>query len=157
LVVAEAESPALVDWLNAGEHVPRFTSALAEVEVARAIRRAAPAESDRVPRILNRMYRLEIDARVRTVAAAFDDPYLRSLDAIHLATALRLSDATDARLEAFVTYDKRLLEAARRAELPTASPGPAATRTEDPARPPLQRGRRQVAAPRGPRHPHGER
>ncbi|WP_462203481.1 hypothetical protein [Frankia sp. CcWB3] len=59
-----------------------------------------------------------------TVAAAFDDPLLRSLDAIHLATALRLSDENDTRLEAFVTYDKRLLEAARRADLPTASPGP---------------------------------
>ncbi len=70
------------------------------------------------------MYRLDIDARVRTVAAAFDDPLLRFLDAIHLATALRLTDAHDTRLEAFVTYDRRLLEAARRADLPTASPGP---------------------------------
>jgi predicted nucleic acid-binding protein len=124
LVVAEPESPALVDWLNARDDLPRFTSALAEVEVARAIRRAAPEASGRVPRVLDRMYRLDIDARVRTVAAAFDDPLLRSLDAIHLATALRLTDTNDTRLEAFVTYDKRLLEAARRADLPTASPCP---------------------------------
>ena len=124
LVVAEPESPALVDWLNAREDVPRFTSALAEVEVARAIRRAAPEAVGRVPRVLDRMYRLEIDANVRAVAAAFDDPLLRSLDAIHLATALRLADENDTRLDAFVTYDKRLLEAARRADLPTASPNP---------------------------------
>ncbi|CUU58197.1 Predicted nucleic acid-binding protein, contains PIN domain [Parafrankia irregularis] len=124
LVVAEPESAALVDWLNARDDVARFTSALAEVEVARAIRRAAPEASGRVPRVLDRMYRLEIDGRVRNVAAAFDDPLLRSLDAIHLATALRLVDANDTQLEAFVTYDKRLLEAARRADLPTASPGP---------------------------------
>ena len=130
LVVAEPESPALVDWLNARDDLSRFTSALAEVEVARAIRRAAPEASGRVPRVLDRMYRLDIDARVRAVAAAFDDPLLRSLDAIHLATALRLTDSDDTRLEAFVTYDKRLLEAARRADLPTASPGPhSATRS----------------------------
>ncbi|WP_045876779.1 type II toxin-antitoxin system VapC family toxin [Pseudofrankia sp. DC12] len=122
LVVAEPESPALVDWLNAREDLPRFTSALAEVEVTRAIRRAAPQAVGRVPRVLERMYRLEIDANVRTVAAAFDDPLLRSLDAIHLATALRLADENDTPLDAFVTYDKRLLEAARRADLPTASP-----------------------------------
>ncbi len=123
LVVAESESPLLVDWLNARADLPRFTSTLAEVELARAIRRAAPEASGRVPRVLDRMYRLDIDARVRSVAAALEDPLLRSLDAIHLATALRLTDAHDATLAAFVTYDKRLLEAARRADLPTASPG----------------------------------
>ena len=122
LVVAESESPALVDWLNIRGDQPRFTSALAEVEVARAIRRATPEGLGRIPRVMDRMYRLDIDARVRAVAAAFDDPLLRSLDAIHLATALRLSDENDSQLEAFVTYDKRLLEAARRADLPTASP-----------------------------------
>ncbi|KJE19527.1 putative nucleic acid-binding protein, contains PIN domain [Frankia torreyi] len=124
LVVAEPESPALVDWLNVRDALPRFTSTLAEVEVTRAIRRAAPEALGRVPRVLDRMYRLEIDAHVRAVAAAFDDPLLRSPDAIHLATALRLSDENDTRMEAFVTYDKRLLEAARRADLPTAAPGP---------------------------------
>ncbi|MBX6388680.1 MAG: type II toxin-antitoxin system VapC family toxin [Frankia sp.] len=124
LVVAEPESPALVDWLNARGDLPRFTSALAEVEVARAIRRAVPEAVGRVPRVLERMYRLEIDAHVRAVAAALDDPLLRSLDAIHLATALRLVDENDIQLHAFVAYDKRLLEAARRADLPTASPGP---------------------------------
>jgi predicted nucleic acid-binding protein len=122
LVVAEPESPALVDWLTAREDLPRFTSTLAEVEVARAIRRSVPEALGRVARVLSRLYRLEIDSQVRTVAAAFGDPLLRSVDAIHLATALRLSDENDARLEAFVTYDKRLLEAARRADLPTASP-----------------------------------
>ncbi len=54
LVVAEPESPALVDWLNAHGGLPWFTSTLAEVEVARAIRRAAPEASGRVPRVLDR-------------------------------------------------------------------------------------------------------
>ena len=43
---------------------------------------------------------------------------LRSLDALHLATALELRDE----LDAFVAYDTRLLEAAAQHDLPTVSP-----------------------------------
>ena len=46
------------------------------------------------------------------------EPRLRSLDAIHVTTALKLRP-----IEAFVSYDKRQLAAARRAGLPTVSPG----------------------------------
>jgi predicted nucleic acid-binding protein len=126
LVVPEPESAALTDWLNDRVDLPRFTSAVAEVELARAVRRAAPEALARVPRTLERMYRMDISAPVRSIAAAFDDPLLRSLDALHLATAMRLMDEHDTVLEAFVTYDKRLLDAARRADLPTAAPGQAA-------------------------------
>jgi predicted nucleic acid-binding protein len=52
-------------------------------------------------------------------AGGLDPPSLRSLDAIHLASAQRI--ATD--LTAFVAYDTRLLEAAAQADLPTATPG----------------------------------
>jgi predicted nucleic acid-binding protein len=65
-----------------------------------------------------RVYRLEIDDTVRATAAALADPQLRSLDAIHLATAL----LARSELEAFVTYDQRLLAAAGQLGLPTASP-----------------------------------
>lgn len=44
---------------------------------------------------------------------------LRSLDAIHLAAALDIRDD----LAAFVTYDRRLFEAARGVGLPVRSPG----------------------------------
>lgn len=50
------------------------------------------------------------------------DPYLRALDAIHLATADQLL-ASGKTITAFVTYDKRLLACAAAAGLPTASPG----------------------------------
>jgi len=62
---------------------------------------------------------MAIDDVVVASAAALPQPLLRSLDAIHLATALRL----EPELTAFVTYDKRLLECARAAGFPTASPG----------------------------------
>lgn len=53
-------------------------------------------------------------------ACAYQDPHLRSLDAIHLATA---SAVFGAHLSAFVTYDKRLLAAADALGLVTAHPG----------------------------------
>lgn len=46
------------------------------------------------------------------------EPHLRSLDAIHVMTALNLEA-----IEAFMTYDKRQAAAARLAGLPTVSPG----------------------------------
>lgn len=50
-------------------------------------------------------------------AGTLFEPRLRSLDAIHVAAALELRP-----IEAFVSYDKRQLKAARRAGLPTVSP-----------------------------------
>ena len=58
---------------------------------------------------VGRLFRLEIDATIRATAAAFAEPNLRSLDAIHLATAQVLANEAGATLTAFVTYDQRLL------------------------------------------------
>ena len=51
-------------------------------------------------------------------AAQFDDPQLRSLDAIHLATAVGLGDD----LGMLFTYDTRLADAARALGIPVAGP-----------------------------------
>jgi predicted nucleic acid-binding protein len=118
LVHPESESAALDSWLAERPEAPRVVSVLAEVEVARAIRRWAPHALDRVGPTLATLYRLEITPAVRKAAAALADPLLRSLNAIHLATALRLG----AELAVFVTYDKRLLAAADATGMPTASP-----------------------------------
>lgn len=90
-----------------------------EVEVVRALRRYAPEALAGIPSVLARLYRLEIDATVRATAAAYSDSTLRSLDAVHLATVQLVAGD----LEAFVTYDRRLLATAAAAGLPTASPG----------------------------------
>jgi predicted nucleic acid-binding protein len=92
---------------------------LVEIEIPRAIRHAAPQALAAVPAVVSRLYRYEIDAGIRATAAAYPDPNLRSLDAIHLATAQRVGPD----LQAFVTYDKRLLAVAAAYGLPTASPG----------------------------------
>ncbi|GAA2512091.1 type II toxin-antitoxin system VapC family toxin [Pilimelia columellifera] len=123
LVRQEAHSADLVTWLNAHDDVPLVCSALVEVEVPRAIRRSAPQALIGVPATVGRLFRLEIDSTVRATAAAFAEPALRSLDAIHLATAQVLINESGAPLVAFVTYDRRLLACAEDAGLPVASPG----------------------------------
>src|SRR5207244_8053090 len=114
----EPGSEALVAWLNARAGVPLISSALVDIEVPRALRRSAPAALPGVPGALARLYRLEIDATVRAAAASFPEPGLRSLDAIHLATALQVGRE----LQSFVTYDARLRGAADAVGLPIACP-----------------------------------
>jgi hypothetical protein len=123
LVRQEEHSAELVSWLNAQGDLPLVSSSLIEVEVPRALRRAAPQALIGVPAVAGRIFRLEIDATVRATAAAFTEPTLRSLDAIHLATAHVLANESGAALAAFVTYDRRLLDSAKQSGLPTASPG----------------------------------
>jgi predicted nucleic acid-binding protein len=120
LVRREVASDALVDWLAGQPDRLLVSSAVAEVELPRALRRTEPALLAAVPALLARIAVYELDELVRATAAAYDDPGIRSLDAIHLATA----DAVLADdLTAFVTYDRRLLAAAEALSLPTASPG----------------------------------
>ncbi|MDT5037418.1 MAG: uncharacterized protein QOE03_2603, partial [Micromonosporaceae bacterium] len=75
-----------------------------------------------VAAVLARLHRVEINAAVRAAAGAYPDPLLRSSDAIHLATA-ELLIASGKTLTAFVTYDKRLAEAAGVVGLTAVAPG----------------------------------
>lgn len=123
LVRQEPYSADLVAWLNTHANVALVSSALVEVEVPRALRRAEPQALARVPAVVGRLFRTEIDAVIRATAAAFPEPALRNLDAIHLATATILAGEPGVTLIAFVTYDRRLLDAAKAAGLPAESPG----------------------------------
>jgi predicted nucleic acid-binding protein len=68
--------------------------------------------------LLKEVVQYPVDHRVLRRAGTIFDPRLRSLDGIHVATALDLRP-----IEAFVTYDERQAKAARKAGLPTVSPG----------------------------------
>lgn len=122
LVRVESESAALVAWLNEQPSLPLVASTLVEVEVPRALRRSQPGVLGSVAAVLARLYRVEINSAVRAIASAYPDPMLRSLDAIHLATADLLADSGTP-VTAFVTYDKRLAETAHQSGLPVAMPG----------------------------------
>lgn len=117
LVLPEAESTAL--RLELARNRERCSSALVRVEVLRAVRRANPSFEtlQRAAAVLERIALVPLDDRVLSTAAELDPPGLRSLDAIHLATALSLFD-----LNALVAYDQRLLAAASAAGLRTMAP-----------------------------------
>lgn len=118
LVVREPESAVLAEFLRG--HSDRVSSALALTEVPRALRRAGfgAAERRRAREILTRMALVDVDRRALVAAAALDPPTLRTLDAIHLATALTLRED----LAALVTYDRRLAAAAKRADIEVLAP-----------------------------------
>ncbi|HEY2765994.1 MAG TPA: type II toxin-antitoxin system VapC family toxin [Pseudonocardiaceae bacterium] len=120
LIRREPESDDLADWLAARAETLLVTSALAEVELPRALRRVEPDLLAEVPALLEHVARYEIDELVRTTAGAYSSPELRSGDAIHLATAHAVFGG---QLASFVTYDKRLSSAAEKMGLPVASPG----------------------------------
>jgi predicted nucleic acid-binding protein len=113
----ESETPALRRWLGA-QPGPPVSSALAAIEVTRALRRHDPAAVSRVPAILSQVILVPIDEPIVSAAAALVEPLLRSLDAIHLATALRLGMPN----LSFVTYDKRLAAGADQEGLAVVSP-----------------------------------
>ena len=110
----EPESMALIDYLEEAS-VEASTSVLAEVEVLRNLRKL-PLESDQA---LEGFYMLAIDDEVRRGAVSIGRDSLRSLDAIHIATALAVGD----RDLQFVTYDERQADAARKAGLKVVQPG----------------------------------
>jgi len=121
LIRIETESEALADWLDERTETRWITSALAEVELPRAIRAVAPKGLSAIPSVLARLDRFEIDQVIRATAAAYPDPALRSLDAIHLATAQIA--ASTAPLTAMVAYDSRLSDAARALGITIVTPG----------------------------------
>ena len=116
LAHAERESKALLDYLDAP--VQASTSVLSEVEVRRALRRQGCDPTD-VDEALKGFYLLHLETDIRRLATSMNPLSIRSLDAIHMASALTIGDPD---LE-FVTYDDRLAEAARLHGLRVVQPG----------------------------------
>lgn len=118
LVVREEGTDALRAWLPS--HPEIVSSALAVTEVRRAIGRVSSRRSlaDRARLVLDGVALLAVDVAVLEAAAGLKPAELRTLDAIHVASALSLG----ADLLAFVTYDDRQGAAARRAGLPVVRP-----------------------------------
>ena len=118
LVHAEPESAALRSWLDEQTEVQWISSVLTEIESFRALARYAPEAVSRLPAVLDQIDLIDLDQRIRMLAQTVTPATVRSLDAIHLGTALRARSS----LTSFVTYDKRLLDAAQAAGLPIDAP-----------------------------------
>jgi predicted nucleic acid-binding protein len=107
LAVREAESIALRRYLR--RRRPLVSSSLARTEVLRALLPAGDDAAGAGREVLTRLDLIRINNRVLDVAATLRPVEIRSLDAIHLATAGQLGDD----LGALVTYDERMAETAK--------------------------------------------
>ena len=107
LAVREPESDALRRFLR--RRRPLLSSALARTEVLRALLPLGPEAIRRGNDVLARVELARVNERVLNAAGSLLPADLRSLDAIHLATAQLLG----ANLVRIVTYDERMAAAAR--------------------------------------------
>jgi predicted nucleic acid-binding protein len=126
LLRREGETNALIEHLDAHAQQDLLTSSLATVETARAL--TALGAEEIAARAVRRFDRIEVGdgvipavamtGSVLDLARTLPPAVLRSLDAIHLATAKLAGDS----LDHVITYDKRMIAAADAAGLRTASP-----------------------------------
>jgi predicted nucleic acid-binding protein len=107
LAVREPESVALRRYLRRRQ--PLISTALARTEVLRALLPAGDEAVTRGRAVLQRIALVRVNDRILNAAGVLRPPELRSLDAIHLATAHELGDA----LSALITYDERMATAAK--------------------------------------------
>ena len=119
LLVEETESAALALWISEQPRTPVVSSEVARVEVIRAARRLDEVVVPAARTLMAQIDLIPLRSGLIDQAADVGEPALRSLDAIHLASALAIS----ADLTTFVAYDQRLLAAARSANLEINSPG----------------------------------
>jgi predicted nucleic acid-binding protein len=116
LVLDEPESDDLRAHLGASQLA---SSQLTITELSRAVLRRSSGARAQLEQALATLFLISLSVERLTQAATLPPPTLRSLDAIHLATALSVREE----LDAFVAYDRRLLDAASGLGLPVASPG----------------------------------
>lgn len=116
LVVRDKHSDALRKYLL--RRRPLVCSALARTEVLRALLHSGEAAMEAGRRALDRVDLVRVNDRVLSSAGVLLPVELRSLDAIHLATAAQLG--TD--LGEIVTYDERMAAAARSMGFKVSSP-----------------------------------
>lgn len=121
LLVEEEHSSDMVDW--AQQEVTRsgslWSSDLLRTEAVRAARRISPEVAAACRPLLDAMTLIALPSPIFAAAGELDPAVLRSLDAVHLAAALRLGDD----LDGVVTYDERMAAATRALGLPVLAPG----------------------------------
>ena len=109
LAFAEPESVQLREWLTQDQPV-LVGSDLVRTETIRAVRRTFPDHVDRVITTLSLLNLLRVTPTAFRRASDLGPESLRSLDALHLASALELGED----LEGMITYDSRLTVACAR-------------------------------------------
>lgn len=114
LIVEERDSAVLARFI--GEFDEVVTSRIGLVETRRAAARRGGAGT-MVDAVAQALGVIELDEAIAATAGHLDPPTLRTLDSIHIASALALYH-----VDVFVTYDDRLASAARSVGLSVTSP-----------------------------------
>lgn len=110
---------ALRRWLGDRPEQPLVTSELGRVEVLRAARRVGGPVLVEARAVVGDLDLVPLDRAVQDVACDLGDLRLRTLDSLHVASALLLGEG----MTSFVAYDRRLAEAAEAAGLTLVAPG----------------------------------
>ncbi|MDP9116394.1 MAG: type II toxin-antitoxin system VapC family toxin [Actinomycetota bacterium] len=118
LLFEESESAALASWIAERADTPMVSSELVSVEVVRATRRLDTAVVPAARALVSQLDLIPLNGGLIEEATDAGEPILRTLDAIHLASALSICSE----LTAFVAYDNRLLTAAQDAGIEPTSP-----------------------------------
>jgi predicted nucleic acid-binding protein len=117
LVHPEAESGALRDWL-AQHRAHLLTNSVGVVELVRDAARSGESAVSTARALADRVTVIRLTGDALELAAGIHPASVRTLDALHFASALMVAD-----LDVLVGYDRRMLDAARVAGLTTVSPG----------------------------------
>ena len=117
LVLEEPESVALERHLGGAPVLVTSRIALVEVLRATVLANPAPEVHDEAERLLSNCMLVDVTSEVLRSAAGLASARVRTLDAVHLASALRVEP------DELVAYDRRLLEAAAEHGIVTSSPG----------------------------------
>lgn len=118
VVLGEPDGMAVGDALGAFDVV--ISSRLLRIELHRLGMRADLAR-DEIEAWLAGMALVPMDDAILSLAEAVSPVSVATLDAIHLATAVRL--AGDGHVESIMTFDHRLADGAREHGLDVAAPG----------------------------------
>ncbi len=118
-MIEEQESVELERFLGQADDAVLAVSRVAVVEVSRATALADPSEevAQETSRMLASCLLVDVSHGILASARTLASREVRTLDAIHLATAMHV------RPDDFVAYDRRLLDAAEAHGLTVSSPG----------------------------------
>jgi predicted nucleic acid-binding protein len=118
LLAAEEHAEAFLAFYREHRNDEWLSSDLLRIEITRAVARHWRALIPDAQRLLDAFEYIQIDEDVGRTAMVEPDPLLRSLDAIHLATARLLGEE----LTALLTYYDRLAKAATDTGIPVHTP-----------------------------------
>jgi predicted nucleic acid-binding protein len=117
LITVERETVALRAWIGERPDQSIATNSVGVVELKRMGARLGVAVAAAAGQLLQSIDHLDLNGATYDLAAVLSPTSLRTLDALHVASATQSHSVT-----AFVTYDHRMIEAASLVGLPVVTP-----------------------------------